>query len=176
LNFTPRLDLRQTVSGAERTYFDCKFFRPLEREVPMSAMPVQEKPGSLRTIWRWLRARSDSAAHELATVGDREVEQIAKDIGVSSAELYSLARSDANSADLLRTRMTALDLDCREVARLVPETLHDLQRVCTMCSERKRCAQDLARAASDSGWKDYCPNVATLVALDAMPWAARSEW
>ena len=142
----------------------------------MSAMPVQEKPGSLRTIWRWLSTRCDSAARDLAAIGDREVEQIAKDLGVSSAELYSLARSDANGADLLRTRMTALDLDCREVARLAPETLHDLQRVCTLCSERKRCARDLARVASDPGWKDYCPNVATLVALDAMPWAARSEW
>ena len=142
----------------------------------MSAMPAREKAGSLQTIWLWLRSRRDSTARDLAVIGDREVEQIAKDIGVSSAELYSLARSDANSADLLRTRMTALDLDCQEVARLVPETLHDLQRVCTLCNRRKRCARDLAQAPLDPRWKDYCPNVATLLALDAMPWAARSEW
>ena len=142
----------------------------------MSAKPAEEKPGSLQTIWRWLKARPDRTARDLAAIGDREVEQIAKDVGVSSAELYSLAWSDANGADLLRTRMTALDLDCQEVARLVPEALHDLQRVCTLCSHRKRCARDLARAASDPSWKDYCPNVSTLVALDAVPWAARSEW
>ena len=142
----------------------------------MSAMPARKKFGSLQTIWRWLRARPETAARDLAVVGDREVEQIARDLGVSSAELYSLARSDAHGADLLRTRMTALDLDCQEVARLVPETLHDLQRVCSLCSQRKRCARDLARAISDPGWKDYCPNVSTLVALDAVPWAARSEW
>ena len=141
----------------------------------MSAMSAEGKPGSLRTIWRWLRARPNTAACDLAAVGDREVEQIAKDLGVSSADLYSLARSDADSVDLLRTHMTALDLDCQEVARLVPETLHDLQRVCTLCSHRKRCARDLARAASDPRWKDYCPNVSTLAALDAVPWAARSE-
>jgi hypothetical protein len=139
-------------------------------------MPTEGKPGSLHTIWRWLRSFPDTAARDLVVVGDREVEQIAKDVGVSSADLYSLARSDADSVDLLKTRMTALDLDCQEVARLVPETLHDLQRVCTLCSHRKRCARDLARATSDPIWKDYCPNISTLVALDAMPWAARSEW
>jgi hypothetical protein len=142
----------------------------------MSAMPPRETPGSLQAIWRWWRARPDRTARDLAAIDGRDIEQIARDIGVSSAELYSLARSTANSADLLTTRMTALDLDCQEVARLVPETLHDMQRVCTMCSQHNRCARDLVRTPLDPIWKDYCPNVSTLVALDAMPWAARCEW
>ena len=142
----------------------------------MSAMPTRDEPGSLQTIWRWLRTWSHKSACDLAAVGGREVEQIAKDVGVSSAELYSLARSDAKSADLLMQRMAALDLDCQEVARLVPETMHDLQRLCSLCNRRKRCARDLAHVPLDPCWKDYCPNVATLSALDAMPWAARSEW
>lgn len=142
----------------------------------MAAIPARDKLGSLQAIWRWLRTWPDRTARDLAAVGSREVEQIAKDIGVSSAKLYSLARSNEKSADLLISRMTALDLDCREVARLMPETLHDLQRLCTLCNRRKRCARDLARGALDPCWKDYCPNVATLSALDAMPWAARSEW
>jgi hypothetical protein len=142
----------------------------------MSTIPARDKLGSLQTIWRWLRTWPHSTACDLAAVGDREVEQIAKDISVSPAELYSLARSDANGADLLTSRMMALDLDCQEVARLVPETLHDLQRVCTLCNRRKRCARDLAHTPLDPSWKDYCPNVATLLALDAIPWTARSEW
>lgn len=142
----------------------------------MPAMPTREKLGSLQTIWRWFRTHSDKTACDLAAIGDREVEQIAKDIGLSPGELYSLTRSDAKGAELLAHRMGALDLDCQEVARLVPETLHDLQRLCTFCSHRKRCARDLACTPQDSRWKDYCPNVATLLALDAMPWAARNEW
>jgi hypothetical protein len=140
------------------------------------SMPARNKLGSLQTIWRRLKTWSDRTACNLAAVGDREVEQIANDLGVSSAELYSLARSDTKGADLLKSRMTALDLDCQEVARLAPETLHDLQRLCSLCNRRKRCARDLARAPLDPCWKDYCPNVVTLSALDAMPWAARSEW
>jgi len=109
-------------------------------------------------------------------LADDDAECIAKDLGVSTAELYRLARSDSKGADLLLQRMAALDLDCKEVARLEPATMHDLQRLCTLCSRRKRCARDLARTPLDPMWKDYCPNVATLLALDAMPWAARREW
>jgi len=142
----------------------------------MSAIPAQDKAGSLQTMWRWLRSWPERIVGDLAAVDDREVEQIAKDIGVSSAELQSLARSDAKDADLLLQRMAALDLDDKEVTRLEPATMHDLQRLCTLCRARKRCVRDLARAPLDPRWKDYCPNAATLLALDAMPWASRREW
>jgi hypothetical protein len=143
----------------------------------MSAVSAETKAASpLQAILRWLRARTSGQAYELGACGDREVEQIAKDIGVSPAELYQLARSDAAGAELLLQRLAALDLDCKEVARLMPETMHDLQRLCTLCTARRRCARDLAQHPDDPNWKDYCPNVATLLALDAMPWAARSEW
>jgi hypothetical protein len=143
----------------------------------MSTGAAETKSDSpLQSILRWVRERASSQAYELAACGDREVEQIAKDIGVSPAELYLLARSDAAGAELLPQRMAALDLDCKEVARLMPETMHDLQRLCTLCTAHRRCAHDLAHDPNDPNWKDYCPNVATLLALDAMPWAARSEW
>ena len=35
---------------------------------------------------------------------------------------------------------------------------------------------DLARDPADPAWQDYCPNAATLTALNALPWRARSEW
>jgi len=142
----------------------------------MSA-PARDKPRSLpQTIGRWFKARSEQAGGDLMALSDREVEHIAEDLGLSTAELYRLARSDSKDADLLLQRMAALDLDCKEVAKLEPATMHDLQRLCTLCSRRKRCAGDLARTPLDPRWKNYCPNVATLLALDAMPWEARREW
>lgn len=143
----------------------------------MSAITNRKKFGSLlQAILRWFRTRPDRGARDLADLSDREVEHIATDIGVSTTDLYRLARSDSRGAELLARRMAALDLDCQEVARLMPETLHDLQRLCTFCSRRKSCARDLGRDPFDPKWKDYCPNVATVLALDAMPWAARNEW
>jgi hypothetical protein len=112
----------------------------------------------------------------LESCPDREVERMAKDTGVSAAELRCLANMGEDSADLLLQRMAALDLDRNEVSATVPATFQDLQRVCSFCKDHRRCALDLARHRADPAWKDYCPNVGTLLALDAMPWAARKEW
>jgi len=101
---------------------------------------------------------------------------MAKDTGVSPAELRRLVNLGEDSADLLVQRMAALDLDRGEVSATAPKTLQDLQRVCSFCKDHRRCALDLARDSADPAWKNYCPNVGTLLALDAMPWAARKEW
>ena len=101
---------------------------------------------------------------------------MAHDIGVSGAELHRLASRAPESADLLCRRMEVLDLDENEVARVERATFQDLQRVCSMCDCKKRCAGDLARNPADPVWKDYCPNAQTLTALNTLPWTARQEW
>lgn len=142
----------------------------------MAALPTGQRTGSVvQAFWQWCRDRINRTAY-LEDCGAEEVGHIAKDIGVSTSELFLLARSDPGAADLLPRRMAALDIDRNEVARIVPLTMQDLQRVCTLCNKHRRCARELARNATDPTWKDYCPNVGTLLALDAMPWTARAEW
>lgn len=142
----------------------------------MSAMADRQRPGVLQAIVQWFKMHGDNDARDLAGLSDFEIDHIAADIGVTSTELYRLAQSDSRGAELLTRRMKALDLDCKEVARLMPETLHDLQRLCALCVNRRRCAHDLGLDPSDPRWKDYCPNASTLTDLDAMPWATRKEW
>lgn len=120
--------------------------------------------------------RDWSAGKPLENCDAQDVERMARDIGVSVPELRSLARCGPHSADLLLCRMAALDLDADEVAATMPMLLQDLQRVCSFCSSHRRCAHDLARDTANPAWHDYCPNAETLMELDAMPWAARSEW
>jgi hypothetical protein len=74
------------------------------------------------------------------------------------------------AADLLARRMAELNLDKNEVAAVVPRTLQDLQRVCTMCESHRQCARDLGRDPAGRAWEDYCPNVAVLKMLNALPW------
>jgi len=107
---------------------------------------------------------------------ESEVERIATDIGMSVAELRELAKLGPESAELLMRRMAALDLDRKEVAQTQPQTYRDLQRICTMCERHRQCAHDLLRDSSNPKWEGYCPNVATLKALNALPWASRREW
>jgi len=125
------------------------------------------------SIWRWWRERSNA---NLADCGDEEIEHIAKDLCMSASELRELAQKGSGSADLLLCRMASIDLDPEEVSLTQHQTFQDLQRVCTRCRSRRRCAKALACEPNSPEWEDYCPNAATLNELDALPWAARREW
>jgi len=143
----------------------------------MSALPGGQKSWlPIETVLQWCRNWTRRDASELKCCGEAQVEQIAKDIGVSASQLRALASLGPEAADLLLSRMAALDLDPKEVSRTEPRSFQDLQRVCSMCESKRRCARDLARDSATPAWKDYCPNAATLMALNALPWAARSEW
>ena len=61
--------------------------------------------------------------------------------------------------------MAMLGLDPAEISRSQPQTMRDLQRVCTLCADKPDCEHDLAGDPSDPSWRDYCPNEGTLGAL-----------
>jgi len=144
----------------------------------MSAQPDGQKAHTpFDVIAQWFRGWTQkNATSELKCMGDEIVERMARDVGVTAPELRALARLGPDAAELLRRRMTALDLDQREVRCVEPAALQDLQRVCSLCSHHRRCAHDLAQDPDNPAWKDYCPNAETLAALSAEPWETRSEW
>jgi hypothetical protein len=144
----------------------------------MSALPVERTSWSLtKAALQWWRDWTGrNSALELKCCGEDEVERMARDIGMSASELRRIAALGPGSADLLLRRMAALDLDRKEVSQTEPRTFQDLQRVCAMCNSKRRCKRDLANDSNDPVWQDYCPNAATLMALNALPWRARSEW
>ncbi len=116
--------------------------------------------------WRnWTTSYTNLAA--LSCCGADETEHIARDIGVSTPELRALAGRWPRSADLLASRLTALQLDPAVIGRTEPEVRRDLQRVCTMCPNTRVCEHDLTKSPSDPVWRKYCPNAVTLDALVA---------
>ncbi len=139
-------------------------------------LPRYDRPivGAVAEWWRrWTKARSDSS--ELESCGPGEVEHLAQDLGISASDLRLLASYGPDENELLLGRMTALGVDPDELARYEPATLRELQRLCTMCRTRGRCARDLTREeARDSGepasrdWMDYCPNAVTLKMLSTL--------
>jgi hypothetical protein len=144
----------------------------------MSTLPRgQFSQASFHTVlqWIWNQSRSNSLAH-LQSCAEQEVERIARDSGISASDFRELVSLGPNASDPLERRMAALDLDPVEVSEVAPETFRDLQRVCSICQSHRRCLRDLARDHAKPEWKDYCPNVETLMALDTMPWTSRREW
>ena len=125
---------------------------------------------------RWQDSRKGSVV-DFKCCAEHDLERMAKDLGVSVPELHRLASLGPQSADLLLRRMAVLDLDEKEVSEIAPQTLRELQRICTLCVNKRLCARDLARdAGSNPAWENYCPNAATLMALNTLPWSSRSEW
>ena len=131
----------------------------------------------LHSLLGWCRSWfSPEPESDFGCCAEAEIERMAKELRMTASELHDMAKKGPRAADLLTRRMAALDLDPKEVARLEPAALRDLQRVCTMCKAHRRCARDFAQNAQPAKWEGYCPNTSTLAALNGMPWAARREW
>jgi hypothetical protein len=130
---------------------------------------TSKRSGFVRRFARWWRNWNGRrrAMLGLEACGSAEVERIARDVGVSGADLSILAGKWPDAADLLYWRMNEVHLDRKEITQLEPEVMRDLQRLCTVCGSKRRCEHDLAKNPSDPAWQRYCPNATTLSALVA---------
>src|SRR5262249_60587118 len=106
----------------------------------MFALPVGQK-SLTQAVSQWWRewTRRGSRRLELKCCGEEEVERMAKDIGMSAAELRTLANRGSDSADPLLLRIEALELDRNEGSRTEPRTFLDLQLDFTMLKQPRRC-------------------------------------
>lgn len=136
----------------------------------------RRSPGEVIAGWWHDWRHSTARSLDLTDRSDFEVDRMARDVGLTPHDLQRLADRGGHAADLLLCRMAALDLNPQEVDEVDRATLLDLERVCSNCDCKGRCRRDLARRPDDAVWEDYCPNVATLKMLDALPWSSRREW
>ncbi|MHC2256447.1 hypothetical protein [Bradyrhizobium embrapense] len=101
--------------------------------------------------------------HEFDLMTPREVDEIAQELNLSTPDLRALAR-EQGSPELLGKRLEHAGLSEQTLASSHCDVLRDLQRVCGLCQEKARCADDLARERRASPAR-YCPNEMTLTAL-----------
>ena len=92
---------------------------------------ANERPGFARRFAHWWRSWSGSrrTMADLDGCGPAEMERIARDVGVSGADLSILAGKWPDAADLLYWRMNEIKLDRREITHADPQAMRDLQRV-----------------------------------------------
>ncbi len=101
----------------------------------------------------------------LDSLGPTELARVAMDVGIPPSELRALAAYCSDAADLLERRIESLGLSATELAHNAMEQLRDMERLCTTCKSKGRCARDLASDPSDPLWQQYCPNHEALIAL-----------
>ena len=132
----------------------------------MTTMSVNRRGGIFASVveW-WLNLRAGLARRDELNNCGREAENIARDVGLSTAELYTIAAKRPDAADQLKSRLAALHLDRAAVLDTDPLIMRDLERVCTLCGIKRRCERDVARHPEDPAWRTFCPNAQTLEAL-----------
>jgi uncharacterized protein YjiS (DUF1127 family) len=140
----------------------------LRKGIAMISLQARGGGGFLVNIlesWRsWRKMRKGLAElHQLRT----GLELLARDVNLSPWDLRAVAAKWPDDGDLLRRRLTTLQLDPEQFSSVQLGALRDLQRVCTLCDSKSPCEHDLARDASTAEWRGYCPNVDTLVALQS---------
>jgi hypothetical protein len=103
-----------------------------------------------------------AAVNELAACDSLEVARVAQDLGISPADLRSLASRNQTAADLLKRRLETLRLDPTSVD---PALMRDLQRCCSNCNSKQLCAHELEDKPIDASWPKYCLNEETIAAI-----------
>jgi hypothetical protein len=143
------------------------FMQPRTQPAPAEApnWPIIDNViGPLADWWRRHASVEDNLA-KLNELGPDEMARMAQDVGVSPADLRALASHCSDAANLLEQRLGALGLTADELRRAAPNELRDMERLCTMCASKGRCARDLAADPDDPVWRKYCPNEQSLIAL-----------
>ncbi len=121
---------------------------------------------AVRLFEWWHEARDRWARlHDIDRWGADEIAQVADDVGLPDVELLRVAREANGTPELLARRLRALNLDPEEIRALSPLLLADLKRTCANCTEKQRCADDMAENPNPPGWESYCPNAGTLRTL-----------
>jgi hypothetical protein len=100
-----------------------------------------------------------------------ELKRRANYLGIPPAQLRWVSSYRPDPISLLERRMQAFSLSCDDLAHIESRTVRQLQQRCVKCERSRQCALDLADEFADPGsqyWRDYCPNAATLMMLNAI--------
>jgi hypothetical protein len=95
--------------------------------------------------------------------------QCARDLGLSPAELHALAAKGSNAAKELPCLLDALRINIQALTEKEPLVPRDLQRVCSLCDQKRACDRDIAAGTLATNHTRYCANADTVSALKLDP-------
>lgn len=118
---------------------------------------------SIRKFFR--RVGDQLLPSDLHMLDAGQVQEIARDIGVTTDDLYHLDRLGAQ-ASLMPQRLSQEGLNPVVIQAEWPAVWKDLQRVCGNCRSRDVCRNELELAPDAQDWRRYCPNEHTIKSLE----------
>ncbi len=130
----------------------------------MSGTGNESPHGLIGQVAHWIASRARASA-ELARLSRGDIDGIARDLGVSAADLRDIMPHGADNTGLMEAMMRARGLDAEHVAQLPPTVLRDLELTCTRCGAAKRCGRELAAGSANEHCHEFCGNADTFDAL-----------
>jgi hypothetical protein len=71
-------------------------------------------------------------------------------------------RQSSQGANELPYTLTALGIDEAALRRAEPALLRDMECVCSFCTHKRRCHQELAAGTAATNYVEYCENAETI--------------
>lgn len=110
----------------------------------------------------WLKQRRELSELREFAADPGELERVARELKVTPADLERLVRQGAQSANALAYTLTALGIDETALWRAQPALLRDMERVCSFCTHKRRCHEELAAGTAAANYVEYCENAETM--------------
>jgi hypothetical protein len=102
--------------------------------------------------------------------------RVAQDLGVTPAELDTLARRGPHASDELPKLLKSLGIDEATLSRTEPRLQRDMVRVCASCRQKARCDHGLDAGTSAQHYTEYCPNAPAIEELGPKAGCSRHLW
>ena len=115
------------------------------------------------TFSEWLNHQRE--LQEMRQLSPDEFDRVAQDLQISSADLNELINQGPHAADELPKLLAVLGINADDLARVEPVVLHDMERVCALCHNKRECDHDLAAGTSAEHYQNYCLNASTIADL-----------
>jgi uncharacterized protein YjiS (DUF1127 family) len=132
----------------------------------MTTQQATRNSGIIHAIseaWNRYRRRRAALA-ELQGLGRAELSRMINDAGLTFGDAVELTKQSGASSELLYRRLEAAGID---VEKLDAAVMRDMQRCCSFCDSKSKCAHEFDDKPKAASWPAYCPNQLTIEALSA---------
>jgi hypothetical protein len=110
----------------------------------------------------WLKQRRELNELMEYAADPGELERVARELNVTPADLEMLVRQGSQRGNELPEMLKALDIDEMALRRAQPALLRDMERVCSFCTHKRQCHQELAGGTAATNYVEYCGNADTI--------------
>jgi len=110
----------------------------------------------------WLKQRRELNELMEYSADPGEFERVARELNVTPVDLEMLVRRGSKGANELPYMLMALGIAETALSRAEPALLRDMERVCSYCTHKRQCRQEVAAGTAATNYVEYCENSDTI--------------